>query len=90
MQPCNGVLRCIMTMCKHEISLCEIVRVCGLGIGAAEGETRVQIFFGGRCRSVRASDSKVRCTGWGHVYLQLCIFGVSSVYLRFFGVSIMY
>ena len=26
------------------------------------------------------SDSKVRCTGWGHVYLQLCIFGVSSVF----------
>ena len=26
------------------------------------------------------SDYKVRCTGWGHVYLQLCIFGVSSVF----------
>ena len=24
------------------------------------------------------SDSKVRCTGWGHVCFQLCIFGVSS------------
>jgi hypothetical protein len=33
------------------------------------------------------SDSKVRCTGWGHVYLQLCIFGVSSVFV---GVSIKY
>ena len=31
--------------------------------------------------STLSSDSKVRCTGWGHVYLQLCIFGVSSAFL---------
>ena len=41
---------------------------------------RVVDYFG-NLRRLLWSDSKVRCTGWGHVYLQLCIFGVSSVFL---------
>ena len=47
---------------------------------------RRQIFAGGAVLCVAQSDSKVRCTGWGHVYLQLCIFGVSS---GFFGVYLL-
>ena len=51
------------------------------GVGAEDvldGRRNFGAYKGRRRRP--QSDSKVRCTGWGHVYLQLCIFGVSLVF----------